>query len=317
MKNRFVFVMVYTGLCAPGCGKSNAASIADAQEFVDAYCAEVVKCCNQHGLSTSGQSCKSLMSRGTYNATAGKACLAEIDAQVASGTFCDGPGPAYNPNSPCHLVTQGPRGNVPPGGCCNKDMDCAASAEGEVICAQTVLNAVEVRKCQVQIAGKNGDTPCVGMRDRSGYVTPMGDLTELPARGYVCDTADGLQCANGACIALTPLGGTCRFADECVPAAYCDYSQYRCAAQSALGATCPGMYDGECVAGAYCDPTTNRCTPQLPIGSTCINDECLAGVCGNNICEPVFLTDVGWFVIRRSETIHRATVSVSVADQHP
>jgi hypothetical protein len=79
-------LLPYLLLLAAACGKS------DAENFADSYCAEVAKCCTQAGVSGNGQVCHMLFSGGSYNATAGQACLDEMKADVAAGTFCSNSG---------------------------------------------------------------------------------------------------------------------------------------------------------------------------------------------------------------------------------
>jgi hypothetical protein len=119
-------LLPYFLLLAAACGKS------DAENFADSYCAEVAKCCTQAGLSSNGQMCHMLFSGGSYNATAGQACLNDMKAKVAAGTFCSD----NETSTACNQVySTGASGNKKPGDTCEQNSDCASSAKGKVTCA--------------------------------------------------------------------------------------------------------------------------------------------------------------------------------------
>jgi len=285
MKKKLAVLLAFPVLASLACGKS------DAEKFADAFCAEVAKCCVQHGLPGDGQMCM-LMSSGTgYNATAGEACLAEIRNEVANGTFCQS---GSSSSSPCNSVYQGSTGNKQPGETCQSDNDCAKSADGQVVCASAYLNGAFVEKCQVQIPGKQGDTPCLGTQDGTIFT---GDTTstDVLARGYVCDTADGLRCSAGACVVLAAAGDICVYSSDCVGSAYCDYSQRKCVARVGNGGVCTGSDSDECVAGNYCDSAAKQCAAQLANGATCSDySMCLSGTCTGNVCQDDLLSDFAW-----------------------
>jgi hypothetical protein len=270
------------------CGKS------DTENFADSYCAEVAKCCGQAGLPADGQTCRQWMAfaaaGGSYNAAAGDACLAEMRAEVGAGTFCTDFGSPSSSSSPsaCDSVYGSPSGNRQPGETCDFDSDCAPSSEGKVACASLYVNGAFIDKCQVQMPGQAGDTPCVGTRD--GIVTtynPPSGVTDVVPRGYICNVADGITCASGTCTALAAAGATCTFSSDCVRTAFCDYHQDTCVPRIAAGAACTGSDSSECVDGYYCPTTTaQQCIAKLANGTACTtSDMCQSDYCSNGTCQ--------------------------------
>jgi hypothetical protein len=264
---------------ALGCGKS------DSEKFADAYCAEFAKCCVQAGFSGDGKICRLLFSGGgSYDAKAGDACLAEMKAEVSAGTFCTSA--SSSSSSSCNSVYgSAGSGKKKPGDPCNLDSDCAASSEGKVVCANLYANGAFIDKCQVQIPGKVGDTPCVGTQDGDNLRSdnkPVVEPTDILASGYTCNVADGIQCSAGTCVALLALGGTCTSASDCVQSAFCDFLYQKCAPRVVAGAPCGTSSDTECVDGYYCDSTAKRCTAKLANSATCTtSNACQSGYCSS------------------------------------
>ncbi len=276
-------------LLTSGCGKS------DLEKFADAYCGEVAKCCKQLELGNGGM-CRALYdipgAESAYNKSAGQACLAEMRALVAAGTFCD---PPSNPSSPCESVFESDSGKRRPGETCDFDSDCAPASDGEVACASAYDGDERISKCQVRLRGKVGDA-CVGTRDGDTLWTAGSGVDDVEPRAYVCDTADGVECSTGTCVALAAVGQTCSFSDECVRDAFCDDTRQECTARLASSAPCTGADAMECVAGHYCPASSPRqCVPTLPFGSPCGADpECTSLSCESGACGLSFAQTFGW-----------------------
>ena len=274
-----------------GCGKSSS------ETFVDGYCTEVAKCCGKAGLPSDGKTCRQFMglmtSGGGYNASAGDACLAEMRAEAAAGTFCDGSGSSSATCDSVYKTASG--GSKKPGETCEFDSDCAKSAEGKVACDSAYLNNDFVYKCQLQMEGKAGDSPCVGTQDGNvimGYSD--SNATDVVARGYVCDLAKGIRCDSGTCKALVGVGGTCSSSSQCSTDLYCDYVSDKCAPRVAVGGACAGSSSDLCVATAYCDSTSKKCSAQLANGVACTKyDMCLSNVCTDSVCKDSGLDGFG------------------------
>jgi hypothetical protein len=281
MKTKRTLLMAFPILSCLACGKS------DAEKFADTFCGEVSKCCRERGMSGDSQICKMFLSTAQgYNASAGEACLAEVKAQAAAGTFCQS---TSSDSSPCKSVYSSGSGKGKPGEVCSTDSDCAKSSEGQVTCASILVNDDWKRMCQVWIAGKAGDA-CVGTQDGDGY-GGSGDNT-LP-RITMCKISDGLRCAEGSCVPLSAVGASCSWTSDCVRSAYCDSTRNKCAARIANGGTCAVSYNNDCVAGSYCNPDSKQCTAQLAIGATCSSDDmCLSVNCSDNVCTD-FGADLG------------------------
>ena len=282
-------LLPYFLLLAAACGKN------DAENFADSYCAEVAKCCTQAGISSNGQVCHMLFSGGSYNATAGQACLNEMNAKVAAGTFCSDNGTSTTCNQ---VYSTGASGSKKPGDTCEQDSDCASSAKGKVTCASLYTGSENwIYKCQVQIAGKAGDGPCLGTQDGDIF-SSFSTSTVLPSEGYVCNTADGVQCATGTCVALSAVGQSCDYSSNCVRDAFCD-SNSHCTSRAAAGATCKGVDSDECTSGYYCPTASSRqCTAKAANGSACTSDSmCKSDTCNTGTCQAGALEAFGWSIV--------------------
>jgi hypothetical protein len=311
MTTKLMVLLVLTVPCLLACSESE--RVNDSDKYIGAYCAEVAKCCGQDGLPSDGQTCKTDMSSAvagaSYNSTAGEACLAEIRAGVADGTYCASGGSSLGVSSVCSSVYQGGttrRTGHQPGENCGFDYDCAKPAEGRAVCWTGFLQGVTVSKCQVVLPGAEGDTTCVGTQDGQLFA-PDPDATDFLAQGYVCDTGQGLRCSAGVCVALTPVGdpcvlstmcpdapscglracwgmGYCVLHSGCARSAYCDRSQNKCVAQIAAGGTCTGGQNDECVDGNLC--LNSRCVAQGARGAFCSDfTMCLSGNCVGHACQ--------------------------------
>ncbi len=272
------------GLLASGLGCSKEKSPEEA--FVEGYCAEIAKCCSQASLSADDAACRAewsvLAQAGSYSAQAGGACLAEVRGQASAGKFCQSLSQSFP--VACIAVYGGGSGKQQPGGNCRFDSDCAASSEGDVTCARANVGGAFVNKCQVLVTGKAGDSPCTATRNGT-VLEPYVDSSaiEVPAKGYVCNLADNLQCRLGTCAAPFAMGASCAVAADCVRGAYC--ASGKCAARVAAGESCVGGDTMECVDGQFCESSSKRCTAKVANGGKCtIPSNCQSNYCLNGTC---------------------------------
>lgn len=275
---------------------ASACSSDEGGKFASAYCTEVAKCCTKAGLQGGdGQTCRFLLSAVPSNA-ATDACLAEMRSQVAAGTFCAGDGPSEACDAAFSSKTTG---NKKPGDDCDVDSDCAPASDGKVICKSLYVDASTwLHKCQVQMPGKVGDA-CIGTQDGGGFMSTSANAsTDIPARGYVCNTADGVRCSSDKCVALADVGASCNYSSDCLRTAYCD-SNDRCAGRVAAGGTCTGVASDECAIGYYCPAESPRqCTAQVGTGASCASDEmCKSDNCQSGTCKPGIAEALGWGLI--------------------
>jgi hypothetical protein len=246
-------------------------------KFVGEFCDLLKPCCTAAGLKGDGQQCRLLFGFGAsgYNAAAGDACLAELKAMPPAALCASGM------DSPtCSMVFPSTTGTKMPGATCESDSDCAPSSQGKVSCA-FAFSGTTINKCQVQVRGQDGSSPCVGTVDGS-VTSSTANPTDVVSLGYLCYTDDGLRCdSSSACVKLKTAGQTCtsQFAGECVPDARCDSTAQSCVARKPVGATCTGAQD-ECVAAAYCKSTVLTCAPKLANGTACTaSAECVSDNC--------------------------------------
>ncbi|GAC1526716.1 MAG: hypothetical protein NVS3B10_24940 [Polyangiales bacterium] len=265
--------------------------------FAAAYCAAFGPCCAKAGLPSDGAQCRAFfgaLSADTYDPAAGGACLAEVQAQASSPTFCDDGGAKIKAPSCAKIFKSGRGGPTPPGGACTKDADCALSPDGQVRCAQLFApGGAKLARCQVLVAGgKVGDSPCVGTVDGAStlYISLPG-ATDVPARGYLCDFATGIACrpSTGACTTLAAVGESC-WAEGvnvgCARDAYCDDPTHTCVARKPTGAAC-NPSDAQCAAGDTCDPASKTCVALLPDGAACTDGApCASASCSGARCVP-------------------------------
>jgi hypothetical protein len=146
------------------------------------------------------------------------------------------------------------------------------------------MNGQTMLKCQIQIRGSAGATPCVGSV-RGGVTLYAGTSSgDIPDQGYLCDAADGLRCDGTACVALTAEGATCELSSDCADADFCDATTGTCAARKPIGAACIDQAL-ECQDGAYCETTAMTCVAQMDVGAACTdNGQCLTSNCPNGTC---------------------------------
>jgi len=251
--------------------------------FITRYCDIYKPCCVAAGLPGDGAACKAVFAsaaspHASYNATAGEACLNGLQAISGQPGFCEGD---VVPPFTCAQAFGGAAG------VCIQDNDCPAPAAGDVRCVSGFANGVDVRKCQIQIRGALGGTPCVGSV-RGGVALYSGTTGDIPDMGYLCNADDGLRCdgTSGACVALTADGAACELSSDCVVADFCDANTGTCAARKANGAACIGQAL-ECQDGSFCDEASLLCAAQLDIGGACSrHEQCLSGNCPADTCQP-------------------------------
>ena len=284
---------------APGCS-SGSGGASGKDDFIAKYCAEFSPCCAKAGRPTDGAACRAIFGALTppgYDPAAGNACLAEVQAAASSPTFCDNTGNVPAPS--CDMVFAKTGGTLQPGAPCTQDAECALSAEGKVICASLYKNGAEIRKCQVQIAGKSGDSPCAGTVDGNiTFFSGSSTATDVAPKAYLCDVATGVYCDSSteACVAIGQIGDMCSANSGsygCVKTAYCDSVTKTCTAKKVVGDACTSFPD-PCAAGNYCDDATLKCTVALDDGAPCMSGRtCASGSCVNGKCAKAGSTDIG------------------------
>jgi hypothetical protein len=262
--------------------------------FIEQYCDLFKPCCALANLPTDGRQCRAFVGAfvpaGAYNPQAGGDCLAKVRTVTDAAALCSGM--SIDVGTACQGVFSMAVGAAKPGEACQRDGDCAPSTEGKVDCATNFGSAgTEERRCQVQIRGKEGDMPCAGTVDGNSTSYPgLGAGMSLPARAFLCNVADGLQCdgMTRACVRMKMPGEACtgRSRYECVPTAFCDQTARTCQIRRAIGATCtPGLsLQPPCVQGAYC-AMTRQCAAQVADGAPCTaREQCASGSCVNGAC---------------------------------
>jgi hypothetical protein len=267
------------------------------EAFIAAYCDIFQPCCAEAGLRADGQQCRfflGALAPGGYNAQAGEACLAEFRAAAMQPGFCQTS--MSMESEACSMVFPS-TGTKQPGATCEDTNECARSPEGEVSCESTFVNGATIQKCQVQVRGQEGNTPCLGTVEGNftSYALSTGDV--LP-RGYLCHVADGLYCQDGgACTRLKQVGEVCMggFVSDCARTTYCDFSQRMCLARKVAGEACTGS--DECEEGMFC-PTNGRvCSAQSANGAACTESaQCVSQSCTNGTCQ-AGLDDFGLILI--------------------
>ena len=251
--------------------------------FFAALCASEAPCCVEGGFSADPAEClsffRSLQVDVTYDAAKGADCVEWLRASTRDYTICLG---TQTPPASCDDALVAPQGERLPGDTCSTPADCAPSTEGEVDCHLELLSSTTTMKCQLQIRGKAADAPCLGTRDdtgTSGLVFEGG----APARGYICNLADGLYCDGTACAPTSPVGGPCDETHLCDNASYCDFGAGACVARRALTAPCDA--DGQCLKSLYCNPENDACATRLATGAACTDSaQCASSICSNGSC---------------------------------
>jgi len=282
--------------CGGGAGTAGA--------FVDQYCELFTPCCQMANLPSDGSQCRAFLGAFTaasnYDRAAGEACLNDIRAASSKPDFCQSG--SNSGSTACNQVFEGGNGGTAkPGESCTQDSDCAPSSEGKVDCRSRFVSGSETRKCQVQIRGTEGSTPCVGTVD--GNITSYystGTSTDIPSRGYLCYVSDSLRCDNtsGACVRIKAAGEMCSGgSNECVKTAFCDTTMRLCVERKPAGSPCTS--NTQCAAGTSCSSVTPRtCVPLLADGSACTQSgQCKSSNCVNGACAKSGGSDLGLALI--------------------
>jgi hypothetical protein len=265
----------------------------DIDTFASQLCALYAPCCADAGLPTDGKQCTALIvalggSQGTYNASAAGACLNMLKQQ--GGDFCTSGGAN---GASCNQVFGGGSGNVPPGGQCMKNGDCAVSGGGTATCMTSTMfvdgGTTETRTCVLEMPGKVGDSPCIAsILELPGGVTEttysFGSGTP-PTQGYTCDQKDGVYCDSQsmACQAPSDVGGPCHDNNACKAGAYCDFATSVCKATVPAGSSCSGGV--HCDSSSYCESASQTCKATLANGTQCsLSEQCQSQQCVNAKC---------------------------------
>jgi hypothetical protein len=294
MKRLVVLVPFVAGWIAACSSSSGSGDTSSASGFGQQFCGLLEPCCADAGLSTNGTLCQAFVneaaSKGTYNASAGQACISALQAASKSSTFCTD----FGGNLPqCSNVFGATGGGAGPGQPCNTDNDCAKASGGSAIC-YTQTNFVDggttsTSTCVQTQKGKAGQSPCVGtIQGNTTYFSLSSGM--VPGMGYTCDVADGVYCDSNTqkCTALAMTGQTCNGNEQCVASDYCAFggtTGQTCQARVAVGSMCTNNGSNPCVTGSSCDPNSGTCKAQLPSGAACTtSQECQSGICNNGKC---------------------------------
>lgn len=277
-----------------GCSSSSSTG---SNAFVSDYCAAFSTCCAKAGRPADGASCRAFIgaftSQAGFDQAAADKCLADINAAKSRADFCD---TGTSPPS-CENVFQGNGngGGKAPGETCSSDSDCASSPEGKADCASSFKDGMTVKKCQIVIVGKAGDSPCVSTIDGNITYFSSSSSGDIPNKGYSCDKASGLVCESMTqkCTALAKEGDACASDQSCEKNLYCDFGgTSKCTPRVAVGGTCTFS---NCVTNAFCDDKTKTCVAKTPTGgacttsSACEGGNCTNGKCGSNDLSLAFL----------------------------
>ena len=159
------------------------------------------------GCPTDGRACRALFEsqaeRPKYDATAGAACLAALEQMAAAAGFCEGQTP--EPAACGQRVRQRARARaarVP------SMTTVRPPSTGQVRCAAVTVGGAELRKCQVQLAGQEGSTPCVGTV--AAGITSYDGVTgsDVAPEAYLCDRAAGAALQRQHVCAPAARGGS-------------------------------------------------------------------------------------------------------------
>jgi hypothetical protein len=272
------------------CSSNSSSPSAD---FVGKFCGMIQPCCAQAGLSTSGQLCNeeasSSAAAATYDAAAGQACLSGMQTEQSNGTLCSTLGddiPA------CQQAFSQATGNVPPGGACQQDSDCAPEPGGGATCFDQFnlgdAGTSQTLTCIQTSDGQAGSGPCIGTRNGATLLYSWSGNTPVPTTAVVCDVASNLTCnaTTHECVTLNAVGQPCNTDSDCVPSAFCSYTSGagQCTTRLADGASCANAPSG-CQTTSACDSTTQTCKPLLADGAACTTgEECQSFECVNGAC---------------------------------
>lgn len=271
----FTFSLLISASTLAACGGSE--SDEDQQKeassaFISEYCEILATCCTVTARPFDQKNCRNFLgysaAGATFDADAADACLAESRALDCSRADTA----SQSEDSPCDRVyAKDGKGGAGLGETCEFDQDCAPSTEGKVSCASRFENDEWISSCQVKLAGKQGDGPCV---------TANASATPAP-RVYECDAALYCDTDTEKCTQRPAVGEACDGSDQCEATAYCS-SDLICVTSATEGEACGERF---CASDLYCDDTS-RCVPTKASGSPCESfSECTSGFCTNGICD--------------------------------
>jgi hypothetical protein len=252
----------------------------EARGFIGAYCALFEPCCALGGLASrcAGRVGAGALA-GSYDPSAGDACLAAVRGRQANPDFCAGlerPTGVELDTSwaalPECVSVFVPAGLTPPGGACTSDADCAAPAGGAAFCFTSGT-------C-VQTSRSAGDR-CFGDFRRDLLSRSLAVYDGASPNVFLCDNDRQLRCdsTTRVCVAIQAraVGAACSDDVDCSTTSYCSSATNTCAARLPLGATCASS--AECQ--GVCDLTTLRCANALPSGAACSGE---VGLCATANC---------------------------------
>ncbi|MGZ3418230.1 MAG: hypothetical protein ACXVEF_19405 [Polyangiales bacterium] len=283
-----------------GCSSSSSSG---SSSFVSNYCDAFAPCCAKAGRPSDGSQCRAFIgaftSSSSFNQAAADKCIADINAAKNNPDFCTSGSSTPSCSNVFKSTSSG--GSKAPGETCDSDSDCAPSPEGTANCGSIFKSGMTIKKCQIVIVGKAGDSPCVSTIDGNiTYFSGSSTSMDVPPKGYSCNKASGLRCDSTTekCVALAKEGESCTSSDACSQDLYCPSgTDSKCTARKAAGQPC--TFD-ECVKTAFCDSSaTKTCVAKTPTGGACTTStaceggSCVNGKCGSNDLGLAFLCGGG------------------------
>lgn len=270
--------MLFGALGTAGCSGDGDDGGSIGTELGARYCALFAPCCQAAGYPATNQNnCKLFFSVEPKDKAAGEACIAEYEQRAQAADWCDTLGSTPRPVS-CDIAypeTPDPGGSAKPGEACQFASDCATPAAGSATCYDDT--------CRTVVSAASGQA-CVGTKD--GNLTIFESGSSALELG-VCDSAQGLYCNAGTCVAIADLGGACSGSSySCVDGTYCGSGT--CKAQLPAGSSCQESYSA-CDDQSYCEFLDRVCVARVPDGSPCDdNEQCLSMHCdyGSGACAP-------------------------------
>lgn len=270
--------LVAFGFAIVACSSSDEEPDDGFETFIKSYCDRLVGCCLPAGRRTADDCTAILRAKKPdlqFDRAKGDVCLEELAKRPIADSCKD-----TSTKAPaCRVALADKSGAKKTGEACTKRSDCTTVPEGEVTCTNEVGGSV----CEVTIAGKEGDGPCLGTLE-SGVIYEQIQGTRAP-RAFTCDTAAGVYCnrTSTKCEKVGDIGGACEKGTvrACVRAAYCDATS-KCAARVAVDASCA---TAECVREAKCD-ATQKCVALKSGSAICTeSSECTTGYCKEGRCD--------------------------------
>ncbi|CAN5925733.1 hypothetical protein BH11MYX4_BH11MYX4_43720 [soil metagenome] len=260
--------------------------------FIDQWCQIQTPCCAAAGLKTDREQCKKFFDAlynqpdNPYDPATGNECLVELRRWAKTSFLC---GIMISNGGPsCVRLTprKGALRSKKPGETCKDLYDCASSPEGEVDCVNTETDAGSGGKiCQIQVVGKNGDGPCVGLYDGGNITTVRMNEKIAPSKVYVCDRQDHLRCdaTTRKCMPARVQGEACDY--DCDAGLGCLAGH--CAPPHAMGESCADASSGDiCTPGLVCSQSQGGCIAPADDGKACIAGAgCKSMFCDGKVCK--------------------------------